>query len=120
MILALLSLATLGVSQLPPQKLVPGRCVVFLWTRSETPVRFAMLDESARSLRIVRGKQQIDLPQTAPETYAGAGLSVSVRLEISERAGLTSGALVDSGVVRFDVPGKDSEAFPVGGIRACS
>lgn len=109
----------LGLTELPQQKLVPGRCVAFLWVRSETPVRLAMIDESAQTLRLARGKQMLDMPRVSPGIYAGHGMTVTLNLEFAERQGLTGGALIESGVMRFDVAGQESISFPVGGMRAC-
>lgn len=118
-LLSILMPAALGLTELPPQKLLPGRCVAFLWTRSETPTRLAMIDENARTLRMARGKQILDLPRVNPGVYAGHGMTVTINLEFAERQGLTNGALVEAGVMRFEVPGQESLSLPVGGMRAC-
>ena len=118
-LLSILTPLALGLTQLPEQKLIPGRCVAFLWTRSETPVRIAMVDESAQFLRLARGRQILDIARVSPGIYAGHGMTVTLNLEFAERQGLTDGSLVESGVMRFDRPGQDSIALPVGGMRAC-
>jgi len=118
-LLSILMPVALGLTELPPQKLAPGRCVAFLWTRSETPVRLAMIDESAQILRMARGRQTLDMARVSPGIYAGHGMTVTVNLQFAERQGLTNGALIDAGVMRFDVAGQDSISLPVGGMRAC-
>ncbi len=123
-LLPLLSLATLGITELPPQELQPGRCVTFLWTRTEVPKRIAMVDETNRTLRLARsgagrGKQLMDIAQSAPGVFAGNGYTVTVSLDFSDRQGLANGSLVDAGSLRVETPGQDGEVVPVGGIRAC-
>lgn len=118
-LLSLLAPALLGLSELPPQKLVRGRCVTFLWTRTETPVRIAMVDEMARTMRLNRGRQMVDIAQQAPNFYAGHGYMVTLTLGFTEREGLAGGTLVDGGVMRIEVPSGEAVVVPVGGMRAC-
>jgi len=116
---ATLSQATLPLSELPTQKLSPGRCVTFLWTRTEPPLRIAMTDETARTLRVVHAGKLLDLAATGPMSYASSQLAISLDLDIQEREGMTDGAIINQGSLRLDEPGKDSIVVPVGGIRAC-
>lgn len=110
----------LDLGELPPQTLIPGRCVTVLWTRTEPPRRVAMADEAAQTLRIVQAGKSVDLPSTGKARYAGSGLAITLDLDIVEREGLTSGAIINQGAMRVDTLGKDSVVVPVGGIRACS
>lgn len=121
MLLAVLSLAPLALdlAELPQQTLEPGRCVTFLWTRTEPPRRVAMADETARTLRIVQGGKPVDLPATGEASYGGAALSITLDLDISQRGGVTDGAIIEQGAMRVEAAGRDSVVVPVGGIRAC-
>ncbi|MBS3961121.1 MAG: hypothetical protein KGZ61_04705 [Sandarakinorhabdus sp.] len=119
MLLSILMPVALGFTELPQQRLAQGSCAAFLWTRTEAPVRIAMIDESALTLRLARGKRILDIARTGPGTYAGHGMTVKLNLEFVERQGLSDGALIESGVMRFDIAGQDSVSIPVGGIRAC-
>ncbi len=113
------SAAALPLGELPQQKLVPGQCVIFLWTRSEPPRRIAMADETARTLRIVYAGKPLDLAATGPFSYANAQVDIRLDLDIQERDGMTDGAIINQGALRLDRAGKDSLVVPVGGIRAC-
>jgi len=118
-LLSILVPVAMGFTELPQQKMPQDRCVAFLWTRSETPLRIAMVDEGTQTLRMARGKQTLDIARTSPGIYAGHGMTVTLNLEFVERQGLSNGSLIESGVMRFDTAGQDSVSIPVGGIRAC-
>lgn len=124
MLLALLAQTAISLSlpdfnELPPQKLIAGRCVIFLWTRSEPPRRIAMADETARTLLVhYRGKPLL-LPSTGTGSYAVGSLSITLDLDIVGREGLTEGAIVSQGSLRVDQTDRDSNVVPVGGIRGC-
>lgn len=109
----------LPLQQIPEQKLVPGHCVAFLWTKAEPPRRVAMLDETAALLRIRIDGRQRDLPQVAPGRYAADGLAIALDLDLGPRAGMAGGEVVEQGALSFERPGADVIVVPVGGIRAC-
>jgi hypothetical protein len=110
---------SLPLGELPPQKLAPGRCVTFLWTRTEPPMRIAMADEAARTLRVSHAGKPADLAATGPSSYASERIGIVLDLDITEREGMTEGAIISQGALRVDEPGRDSVVVPVGGIRAC-
>ncbi|MGQ5702427.1 hypothetical protein ACUJ46_10295 [Sandaracinobacteroides sp. A072] len=118
-LLSALVVAALGLGEIPPQKMASGRCVTFLWTRSEPQIRIAMVDESVGVLRMRRNGRVIDLRQTAPTRYAGHGLNVTVSVDYEQREGLSAGAVVESGALRVEAEGRDAIVVPVGGMRAC-
>ena len=109
----------LDLGELPQQTLQSGHCVTFLWTRTEPPRRVAMADETARTLRIVRGRKSLDLASAGQGLYAIEGLSITLDLDIADREGVTNGAIINQGAMRVEEAGKDSVVVPVGGIRAC-
>lgn len=119
-LLLLTAAPILGLTELPAQKLPPGRCVTFLWTRTETPVRLAMVDEAAQTMRLNKGKQMMDIARVGPGRYAGHGYDITVTLEYSDRRGLANGSVVDAGAMRIEMQGQDAMVLPVGGMRACS
>ena len=47
--IALAAATVLGLTELPPQKPVPGRCLSFLWVKTTPPLRLAMIDETANA-----------------------------------------------------------------------
>lgn len=124
---ALIAAAAIQASQfpleeLPTQQAMPGRCVIFLWTRNDPPLRVAMIDESAGTLRLkMNGKQQ-DLTRpdvTRPTRYAMAGMAITLDLDLEQRAGMAGGAVIEQGSMRLEQADRDGFVVPVGGIRAC-
>ncbi|WP_448580265.1 hypothetical protein [Thermaurantiacus sp.] len=119
-VLSFLAAALLPLAELPPQPFPPGSgCAIFLWTRGEPPVRVAMLSERNQSLRIIVGKQQVDLPRLQDPGAFGAG-DLVVRIDLSLDAGqpIGAGAFV-AGVMRIERANEEEVALAVGGLRAC-
>lgn len=109
------------LEELPTQDARPGHCLTFLWTRAAPPLRIAMIDESARILRIRTNGKQHDLTHAdpaRPNVYSGAGMSITTDLEFGERTNLAS-SIVEQGALRIEQPGKDSFVVAVGGARSC-
>jgi hypothetical protein len=119
-LLLLAGASILGLTELPTQKLVPGRCVTFLWTRTETPVRLAMVDEGAQTIRLNKGRQMVDIAKAGPGRYGGHGYDITLSLDYVDRRGLANGSVVETGSMRIETPGQDALVLPVGGMRACS
>lgn len=115
----LLASIAADLTELPTQKLEPGSCATFLWTRTEPPKRIAMIDERNGSLRIQEGKKPRTLPQAGPSTYSDATVSITLDLDIERNPNLTDGALVQAGAMRIDRPDGSSDILSVGGIRGC-
>jgi hypothetical protein len=119
MIFALMAPALLGLTELPQQRLTPGRCVTFLWTRTEAPVRLAMLDETAQTMRLRRGRQMFDIARQGADFYAGHGYRVTVTLDYGQGQQIQGGNIVESGAMRIEADEGDAVVVPVGGMRAC-
>ncbi len=123
--LALLAAALLGLTELPPQPAAPGICRTFLWTRTEAPIRIAMIDESSQTMRMQkgtgRGRQMFDIAQFAPGQFGGHGYRVSVQLQFATGNQIQNGALIESGSMRIEDSSGTGEAIvvPVGGMRGC-
>ena len=111
----------LGKTELPSQKPVPGRCLSFLWVKTTPPLRLAMIDETARTMRMRKGKQMFDIAEIAPSQYGGHGYRVTVVLNYAPSPGITNGAIIDNGSMRIEQlqPGGEVMSFPVGGMRSC-
>lgn len=124
-VLAMLAASVMGLTELPPQKPLPGRCLSFLWVKTSPPLRIAMIDETARTMRLRRGKQMLDIAEFAPGQYGGHGYRVTVVLDFAPSPGITNGAIIDSGSMRIEqlsadgTPGGEVMSFPVGGMRSC-
>ncbi|MCG2842729.1 hypothetical protein L6Q21_17270 [Sandaracinobacter sp. RS1-74] len=124
-ILALLAASVMGLTELPPQKPVPGRCLVFIWVKSNPPLRLAMIDETAKTMRLRKGKQMFDISEIAPGQYGGHGYRTTMVLSFAPSPGITNGAIIESGSMRIEqvapngAPAGEIMTFPVGGMRAC-
>lgn len=119
-IISALAAGLLGLTDLPPQPYEKGRCRTFLWTRSEAPVRLAMIDEQTRTIRLRRGKQMFDIAMTGPNQYAGHGYRITLTLEYGKPGDIQNGSMVESGAMRIEqIAGGESMVVPVGGMRAC-
>jgi hypothetical protein len=111
-----LAASALNLGELPPQKLEPGRCVTFLWARTNPPRRVAMLTEVPQSLRVMHNRRVVDLaPGAGFMTFASSDLIITLTVELTERAG----GSVAEGALRFEEPGKDVIVVPVAGLRTC-
>jgi hypothetical protein len=113
---AALAASAFNLGELPAQKLEPGRCVTFLWARTNPPRRVAMLSEAPQSLRVFHNRRVVDLPPAAEFlSFASTELIITLSLELTERGGGT----VSEGALRLEEPGRDVIVVPVAGIRAC-
>jgi hypothetical protein len=121
MMLGLAVASLLGLTELPPQAAAPGRCRIFLWTRTEAPIRIAMIDETSQTMRMRKGKQMFDIAQFAPGEFGGHGYKVSVRLDFAPGNQIQNGAIIESGAMRIEQTSGGAEAVvvPVGGMRGC-
>jgi hypothetical protein len=116
----------LGLTELPPQAAAPGRCRTFLWTRTETPMRIAMIDESAQTMRMRKGKQMFDIAAFAPGQFGGHGYRVTVTLAFAQGGQIQNGQIIESGAMRIEqlqadgtASGGETLVVPVGGMRGC-
>lgn len=117
----MLAASVMGLTELPPQKPIPGRCLSFLWVKATPPLRLGMIDETAKTMRLRKGKQMFDIAEIAPGKYTGHGYMITVVLDFAPSPGITNGAIIDSGSMRIEqtTPGGEVMSFPVGGMRAC-
>ena len=114
-----LSVATLGLSDLPPQKLEAGQCVTMLWSKGQPPIRIAMVDEKAQALQLQRNRRTVSLPATGPASYAGEGLAVTLDLSFRQTDAISNGAVVETGSMEITDASGEALILPVGGMRAC-
>ena len=124
------AIATVPDAGLPPQRLAPGKCGLFLWGMS-APRQFVLFAESpaASALVLMDGK-----PVTLPMTAAGgevfgqfvtdmkfqdAASRTVVQVTLKPGEALEGGQRVDTGNILF----RDAEGWetilPVTGVRAC-
>lgn len=114
-----IALPGLPLEELPQQKLEPGRCVAFLWTRTTPPLRIAMIDETTATLRISMDRKQRELAQEQPGYYAAPDIRIRVDLDFAPGSTIPAGEIIRQGAIRIEQPGKDTLVMPVGGVRAC-
>ncbi|MGL6042620.1 MAG: hypothetical protein ACRC1J_01735 [Sandaracinobacteroides sp.] len=119
--IAVAAASLLGLTELPPQAAAPGTCRTFLWTRTETPIRIAMIDERSQTMRMRKGKQMFDIATIAPGEFGGHGYKVTVTLKFAENSQIQNGQLITSGAMRIEQLQGGGEALvvPVGGMRGC-
>lgn len=119
-LLAILAVGVMGLTELPPQKAIAGRCLSFLWVKTTPPLRIGMIDETARTMRLRKDKQMFDIAEFAPGQYGGHGYKVTVVLDFAPSPGITNGAIIDSGSMRIEhLESGQTMSLPVGGMRSC-
>lgn len=119
MLLAMLAAGAFELGELPPQRMAAGQCLTFLWTRTQPPVRIAMIDEAARAVKVQRAGRVEEAPRIRPGTYQLGDITLRLDLDLESRQGLKDGNIVSSGTVTLEQAGADSVVMPVAGIRGC-
>ncbi|MBX3479206.1 MAG: hypothetical protein KF842_02320 [Caulobacter sp.] len=120
----------LAFAELPPQELAAGQCALFLWARTSPPRRFLMATQNPASARVSLDGRTLDLPLSAwdgeavygvheTQTFAGEGVTLTVRFTAEERKGLVGGLVVPSASVEYrDAAGWET-VIPAAGMIAC-
>lgn len=119
MLLAMLAAGAFGLGELPAQQMAPGQCLTFLWTRTDPPLRIAMIDETARVIRLQRNGRVVDALRIGPGTYGLGDLTLRLDLDLESRQGLKDGNIVTGGTITVEQDGTDSVVMSVAGIRGC-
>lgn len=120
----------LVLEELESQDLPPGRCGMFLWSRTAQPV-FVMVAYANPSEARVRtagrnrylrrtgfGKEQI-YGHFERQTFTDGRLTFDVDVEFDTQRQVRSGAVVKQGVIRVRDEDKWESVHPVGGLVAC-
>jgi hypothetical protein len=121
---------TVPVEGLPPQRLEPGQCGLFLWGMS-APRRFVFFTEgTAGKALVLVNDAAVSMPMTTAGgevfgqfltlmKFEAAETGSSVTVTINPGVALEGGQRVDSGNILF----KDAEGWetvlPITGVRAC-
>lgn len=120
----------LAFAELPPQKLAPGQCALFLWARTTPARRFLMATQNPASARVSLDGRTLDVPLTAwdgeafygvhdTQTFTGDGITLTVRFTAEARKGLVGGLVVPSASVEYrDAAGWET-VIPAAGMIAC-
>lgn len=121
----------LPIAGLPAQSLPTQGCAAYLFSGGKTRALVAMASAAPATLRVALDGATADYPRASATGDAGFGfattaayrlgeVTATLDLAISARKDITRGALVDSGTLRIDRPGKDTIVLPVGGLIGCA
>lgn len=122
-----LAAAAPPLAELPPQRLAPGQCALFLWDRA-SGTRIAMLGQSPPVLRLMLEGRSTDLPAEARDgepvlgfapnsRYRAPTRHYDVRLAIEPAAG--GGAVVRDGSLTITEADGTAVVLPVAGLAGC-
>jgi hypothetical protein len=114
---------------LPPQRLKPGECGLFLWGMS-APRKFVFFTNGTGTASVLVDDTPVSLPLSSANgnvfgqfmtsmTFRDAATGGSVTVEIEPGEPLEGGQRVESGTLQF----RDTEGWetilPITGVRAC-
>lgn len=122
--------AALQLEEIPVQRLEPGQCTLFLWTRDSPPRRVFMALQAPAIARVRVAGRVVDLPRVgwegaavfghpAVQRYAGDGLELTVRIETDGRSGLVGGAVAPRATIEYRAEGGWETVVPAAGIVGC-
>lgn len=115
---------------LPAQKLSPGRCGLFLWSRTQQPVfiMFATDNPAESTIRIGNRNRQLDRKSTSGErvfghfekqTFSDRQYTFDVELTYDTSRPIQDGAIIKQGVMRTTDKKGFSTVLPIGGMIGC-
>ncbi|MGE0046961.1 MAG: hypothetical protein AB7J28_01425 [Hyphomonadaceae bacterium] len=118
------------LTALSPQPLEPGRCGLFLWSRSEQPAFVFVAYDQPAEARVRAGERSLSLPRTdfsgerqsghfEHQTFSDGRLTLAVDLRFDPERQIRSGTVVESGVIRVRNREGWETVVPVGGMVAC-
>lgn len=125
--LALLAASALPLDELPPQRLAPQRCALFLWDR-DSQRRIAMATSGPAALTIARDGRTRTLAGAADDgapvlgftpraVYRGDGLIIATDLAIEPTD--VGGAVVRDGTLTMTLADGTAIVAPVAGLIGC-
>lgn len=115
---------------LPAQKLSPGRCGLFLWSRSERPVFIMFATEAPAQATVKIGGRTRQLARKATsgervfghferQTFASGPYSLDVELTYDRSRPVQDGAIIKQGVMRTMDKNGFATILPIGGMIGC-
>lgn len=115
---------------LAAQKLTPGRCGLFLWSKTERPVFILFATENpAQALMRIGGRDrklsrkaasgQAVLGHYEKQTFAADKYSFEVDLTYRQDDKLLDGAVIERGIMRTRDKAGMETILPIGGMIAC-
>lgn len=125
-----MSVDGLPIGGLPAQDLPPGKCAAFLWTTTANQTLIAMISTDPALIRYAPGGVVGDLARTSAmgtskfgvatqSSFASGTARIVAELTIVERADITNGASIPSGILTITGNGTDSIIVPVIGLIGC-
>jgi len=119
-----------ALAELPTQVLSPDQCALVLWSRTSTPLRFAVTLDQPAVARVNMKGRVVELSrvtqsgraihgQFSEQRYRGDGISLEVSFAPEDARLLAGGAVVSSAVVEFDDPTGWTSVIPAVGLIAC-
>ncbi|WBH16915.1 hypothetical protein [Sphingomonas radiodurans] len=121
----------LPIAGLPRQSLPARGCAAYLFSGGKTRTLIAVASAEAATLRLAldgtatdyaRGTQTgtAGLGFATTTQYVGGDVTATLDVTIQTRRDLTQGAVIDSGTLRIDRPGKDTMVLPIAGLIGCA
>lgn len=115
---------------LPSQKLSPGRCGLFLWSRSERPVFILFATEAPAEATVRVGGRNRTLARKSQsgervfghfekQVFANNQYSLEVELTYDTTRPIQDGAIIKQGVMRTYDKNGFATVLPVGGMIGC-
>lgn len=120
----------LKLDALPAQKLSPGRCGLFLWSRTQQPVfvLFATDTPAEATIRVGNRNRQLARKTTegdrvfghfARQTFADRQYTLEIELTYDTSRPVQDGAIIKQGVMRTTDKNGFETVLPIGGMIGC-
>ena len=121
----------LPIAGLPRQAMPTQGCAAYLFSNGKTRTLVAMARAEPPTLRMAIDGTTADYSRgvqmgtagfgfAATTEYRAGDVTATLDLTVQTRRDLSQGAVVDSGTLRIDRPGKDSIVLPVAGLIGCA
>lgn len=115
---------------LPPQRLTPGECGLFLWgmapprkfvffAKATSGDAMVLIDDTAKSLPMATASGDVFGQFLTEMEYAGAASAQRVKVSLKPGEILEGGQRVESGTILFIGADGWETVIPVTGVRAC-
>lgn len=120
----------LKLEALTSQKLMPGRCGLFLWSRTQQPVFIMFANEAPAEVLVRIGGRDRRLARKATsgervfghfekQTFSNGQYTFDVELTYDTSRPIQDGAIIKQGVVRTTDKSGFATVLPVGGMIGC-
>ena len=127
----LASIDGLPIAGLPRQSLPTQGCAAYLFSGGKTRALVAVASAEPATLRIALDGMAADYGRGSQTGTAGFGfastteyragdVTATLDFTVQSRRDLSQGAIVHSGTLRIDRPGRDTIVIPVGGLIGCA